>query len=188
MPQVGVVISDQDSDDVIAPPSAVSHLVKYLTLYQIPKDDRPSMYVCICICVCMYVYVYMCVHMCICVCTCVYVCVCVYVVYVCVCVYVRVSMCVCVCICVCMCVYVCQCVYVYTCVYVMFLCVVHTLRTHFLLDTDVVRALNFDSSKELGTKCTLYMQFSNNGEDFTVSRSERGWVADVTMFLTYLHA
>ena len=34
----------QVGDDVIAPPSpAVSHLVKYLTLYQIPKDDRPSM-------------------------------------------------------------------------------------------------------------------------------------------------
>lgn len=36
-------------------------------------------------------------------------------------------------------------------------------------NTDVVRASDFDSTKEMTAKCTLYMQFSNNGEeDFTI--------------------
>ena len=63
----------------------------------------------------------------------------------------------------------------------------HTLRTLLYIDTDVVRALNFDNSKELSSKCTLYMQFSNNGEDFTVSQSKRGEsVGSMTMYLHHL--
>lgn len=103
MPQVGVVICEWAYCHWFVP--KVSHLVKYLTLYQIEKEDRPSM-----------------------------------------------------------------CVHVWSTT-----TTPSIITTHWLADTDVVRALNFDGTKEITTKCTLYMQFTNNGEeDFTVRGRGQG--------------